>query len=180
MKLPTLVGHNIIDPLIVNYTDLGLRSQLNPAYLETDQGLKTALRVIDALYMLSEMRYPLNPALPQRFTAALDWIDRNLVVRNVIQNGHVLFPVLAVELKIPKYINPSIGWIGVPIHYHPETDLTAIKQIDQWLDSWYKLGTTADPDGAVRKSAVFCHMFSPSLKLDDTVQYLNQINSLNS
>lgn len=160
-KLPRLP---IVDSLIVDYMTLRLRTALNDSYIETTEGLKTAIRVISHMRNLADVRYPLN-ADTVTSVAVVNWIDRNMEIRSAFDLQKQEYPFLLLPLNVEKH---GFRYIGVPIHYHPAITQEHIKKLDQYFDPYYKLGTKiTDLKAESTMDAVFCHLLKEDLVFED-------------
>ena len=160
-KLPRLP---IVDSLIVNYMTLRLRTALNDSYIETTEGLKTAIRVISHMRNLADVRYPLN-ADTVTSVAIINWIDRNMEIRSAFDLQKQEYPFMLLPLNVEKH---GFRYIGVPIPYHPAITQEHIKKLDQYFDPYYKLGTKiTDLKAESTMDAVFCHLLKEDLVFED-------------
>ena len=164
LYIPKLPGLPIVDSLIVDYMTLRLRTALNDSYIETTEGLKTAIRVISHMRNLADVRYPLN-ADTVTSVAVVNWIDRNMEIRSAFDLQKQEYPFMLLPLNVEKH---GFRYIGVPIPYHPAITQEHIKKLDQYFDPYYKLGTKiTDLKAESTMDAVFCHLLKEDLVFED-------------
>lgn len=149
---------------IVNYMTLRLRTALNDSYIETTEGMKTAIHVISHMRNLADVRYPLNTDTVTS-VAVVNWIDRNMEIRSAFDLQKQEYPFMLLPLNVEKH---GFRYIGVPIPYHPAITQEHIKKLDQYFDPYYKLGTKiTDLKAESTMDAVFCHLLKEDLVFED-------------